>query len=509
LRVRVLPPERDAAAVQAAASSRPTVSRRRVLGAAGAATVLGACSGGRRKVSGSQGVISHPTGPGHPLVVGVITPMTGPYAAVGQVVTAALTAASRYIDVDLGGSLRGYRPVLVTADAPLVAADGQRAYAQLKAKKVDAVLWWGAPGLAQTVPSIVADLTPVIAVGTDLQAQAATDLMVPDMTGPDAAGFPIFQLTVPMADAFDVLATYAANDRGFVRSAVVWRSTDVGADVAWAKACANHGLGAIAAPSFDASAGPPDMTSVAAALAFAQVQFVVIVGAAADAAALAARLDVIGARYVDTPAARAKGFRPMIAGIASATGTATFPNLAGAHAAKGTIAAATLGAAMGLPHVPIRDWLARFVGGYGQARGGEEGPADAVAALLGAAGAARSTAGADLVAALEAGGQTPFATEIGVSFAPDHHVAPRAGDLALLTLEGLPEARYDLGREWGTLFRVGQHLPDLLIDPTLAANRAAHPDVIGRVLAQGYGISSQSGYQQGDPAKIAACRAVH
>jgi ABC-type branched-subunit amino acid transport system substrate-binding protein len=495
--------------MQAAASSRPFMSRRRLLGVTGAAAVLGACSGGGHKARGAAAATSRPTGPGHPLVVGVITPMTGPYAAVGQVAMAGLTAASRHIDVDLGGALRGYRPVIVTADAPLLAADGQRAYAQLKVKNVDAILWCGAPGLAETVPSIVADLTPVIAVGTDLQAHAATNPTVPDMSSADAGGFPVFQIAVPMADAFDLLAAYASNDRGFQRSAVVWRSADAGADVAWAKACANHGLGAEVAPSFDTSAGPPNMTGVAAGLAFADVQFVAIVGAAADAAALVSHLDAIGARYTDTPSARAKGFRPMIAGIAGATGTATFTTLAGAHAAKGTVAAATLGAAMGLPRVPIRDWVARFVPGYGPVRGGEDGTADAMAALLAAAGAARSTAGADLVAALEAGGQPPFATEIAVGFAADRHVAPRSGDLALLTIEGLPESRYDLGREWGTLFRVGQRVPDLLIDPTLAANRVAHPDVMSNVLAQGYGISSQSLYQQGDPAKIAACRAIH
>jgi hypothetical protein len=102
-----------------------------------------------------------------------------------------------------------------------------------------------------------------------------------------------------------------------------------------------------------------------------------------------------------------------------------------------------------------------------------------------------------------------FASGIPVGFAVDRHVAPQRGDLALLTLEGLPERRYDLGREWGSLFPVGDRIPDLLVDPTLADNRAAHPDLMADVLARRYGISAQPAYQEGDPAKIAACRAVH
>jgi hypothetical protein len=169
----------------------------------------------------------------------------------------------------------------------------------------------------------------------------------------------------------------------------------------------------------------------------------------------------------------------------------------------------TLGAATGLPRLPIRDWLGRFVPGYGILRGGEDGPADAVAALLTAAGAARSTAGADLVAAIETAGPSAFATPVPVGFGPARHLAAARGDVALFALEYLPELRYDLGREWGQVFRAGDRTPDLLIDPTLDANRSAHPDVMGEVTDGRYGISSQPSYQDGDPVKMAACHAIH
>ena len=470
---------------------------------------LGACSGGGRRTASPSSSTPAASGPGRPLVVGVITPLTGPYGYVGKMVTAALTATSRHIDVDLGGSFAGYRPVVITADAPLTAADGQTAYTHLKGQNVDAVLWCGAPGLDEVLPAVVADLTPVIAVGTDLQSLGATDPSVPDLSSSQANGFPVFQLAVPLAGAFDALAAYAATDRRLTRTAVVWSAASAGADKAWSTACTNHRLEPLVSLSFDPSAGTPDLSPAVLALRAADVQFVVFVGAAPDAAHMATGLDFVGGRYVDTPTAREGGFHPMLAGVADATGTTAFASLGGPHAAKGTISVTNLGGATGLPRLPIRDWLSRFVAGYGIPRGGEDGPADAVALLLAAAGAARSTAGADLVAAIEAEGALAFATPVAVGFAPDRHVAPATGDIALLTLESAPEPRYDLGREWGEVFHAGARTPDLLLDPTFPANRAAHPDLMGQVTAARFGISSQASYQEGDPAKMAACHAVH
>jgi len=178
------------------------------------------------------------------------------------------------------------------------------------------------------------------------------------------------------------------------------------------------------------------------------------------------------------------------------------------HAAKGTISAATLGAATGLPQLSVRDWQARFTPKYGLPRGGEDSAADALAVLLHAAGAARSTNGADLVAAMEATSDLSFATPVPVGFAPGDHVAPGPGDLALQTLESAPELRYDLGKEWHTVYTGGPR-PDLLVDPTLAANRAAHPALMTTILGGLYGMSSQAAYQGGNPAKVAAFRAIH
>ncbi len=214
------------------------------------------------------------------------------------------------------------------------------------------MLWCGAPGLPETVPVIVADLTPVIAVGVDLQSRAGTDPNIPDLGTPDAGGFPVFQLAVPMADAFDVLAGYASTDRGFTRTGLVWSTASAGADKAWAVACADHQLDASVSPTYDASGGLAGILAVVGALRDAHVQFVVLALGATEAAGVVSGLDAISARYIDTPSALKVGFRPMVAGLAAATGTTTFTSLAGAHAAKGTIAVSTLGAATGLPRLP-------------------------------------------------------------------------------------------------------------------------------------------------------------
>ncbi len=489
------------------------VPRRRFLQAAAAMTAgtLGACTGraGRRS---TQAVAGAAAGPGRPLVVGCIAPFSGPYAAVGQIVSAGLSAATTHIARDLGGSFGGWRPVVVTADAPLTAADGQRAYAKLTSQKVDAVLWCGAQGLAETLPSIVQDVTPVIAVGTDIQSRSAFDRQVPNLTTHDGAGFPVFQTSLPDVAAVDLLLRYAGADRGFTRAVLVYSGTASPAlNTAFTAACAAHGISDVGAPSFDTSAGAPNLASLVAALPATRAEAVVFVGAAPDAAALVTLLDGAGAGYVDTPTAKGGGFRPMVLGGAAATGSALFSRLAGVHAAKGTIAAATLGAAVALPGVALREWVRRFMPTYngGFPQGGEDGPADALAALLRAAALADSTAGADLIAALETGFETQFATGIPLSFAPSRHLSVGSGDECLLTLEYEPEARYDLGIEWQTVLPPRYRAPDLLVDPTLDANRRAHPDLFREVLGQHYGVSRQPAYQGGDPQKVAACAAVH
>src|SRR6202022_4379750 len=98
-----------------------------------------------------------------------------------------------------------------------------------------------------------------------------------------------------------------------------------------------------------------------------------------------------------------------------------------------------------LPSMPIRQWIKDYVPSYngGIVKGGEDGPADGMACLLAAASLARSTKGADIVAALEQGIPTKFASTAEVVFAPGRHLSLTRDDLMLVSLEyPRPELRY-------------------------------------------------------------------
>jgi len=438
--------------------------------------------------------------------------MSGPYASIGATVSASLAAAMGHIKSDLGGVYQGYRPTIVMADAPLTAGDGQAAYAQLTARHVDAILWCGAQGLAESLDTIVADLRPIIAVGTDLQSRVPANGQVPDLTTTSGAGFPVFQTSVPDVGAIDLLLEYAANDRGFSRAGLIFSSSSSpGCDTVFAAFCQKWGLSDAVTIGYDNTAGTPDLSDAVRAMRHAEAEAVVVVGAAEDAVAVAGLLDEIGSRYVDTPTTKADRFVPMLLGSPSATSTAVFAAGAGLHAARGTIGASSIGAVVGLPDAPMRRWIAQFVPTYngGFPRGGEDGPADALAALLAAAAVAESTQGADLVAALESGFNIQFATSAVSQFGPGQHLSVTNGDLCLQTLESSPETEYDLGQDWGPIFPTGYRGSDLLVDFTQARNSAAQPAVMTQLLSLRYGISSQAAYQQDDPAKMQACAAIH
>ena len=531
----------------------PTTDRRGFLslgaGAALSALTIG-CSG-RRHPAGPTGGAAVPVGSGatRTVVIGCIAPFSGPRSYLGDIAAAGLDAALGHIQSDLGGEIDGVRPQVVRADAPLSVADGQKAYAQLIARGVDAIVWCGAPGLVETLPAIVHDVIAVMAVGSDVQGRAGGDPHVPDLTTAAAAGFPVFQTTAPDTWAFDLLCQYARSDRGFDNAALVYGPSQwAGVADQFATACEAAGLHNAATLGFGVFGGP-DLGSVVAQLRTSRAQAVLVWALPDEAADVAAALDAGGARYVDTPAARA-GFRPMLLGGAAGVGHPAFAALGQPHVAPGSIGVGHLGGVLALPDLAIRQWVGRFVGrgaaasggagttGSGGAapgpatsaptttpggtgrptttaggpaallRGGEAAVADAVAACCVAAARVASTARVDLIAALESGVETVFATPVATSFAADRHLSLGRDELVLVSTETVAERRYFLGREW-SLAPPGFGGPDLLVDPTLDANRRAHPEVVDAILGARTGTSSRPEYQNSDAARSAACRAVH
>ncbi|GAC1517642.1 MAG: hypothetical protein NVS1B12_04530 [Acidimicrobiales bacterium] len=493
--------------------ARRSMSRRTFL-AAGSGVLATACShGARRRAPGvrTQGPV--PAGSRKPLVIGCIAPFSGPDAAVGNRVQAALAAALAHIDNDLGGSYLGFHPTVVQGDAPLTAADGVKAYRELTAQKVDAVLWCGSPGLEEALPDIVRDLLPVIAVATDLQGRVPFDGQVPDLSTSAAAGLPIFQTAVPDTAAVDLLLDYAHRDRGFDRAALLFSTTSHrGMDVYFDAACKHWGIANAGMIGFDSAGGAADLMPPVQALKGTGAPAVVMLGSAREAGAAAVALDAIGARYIDAATAQGGPWHPMLLGGPRSVGDGLFARAAAGHAAIGSVGAGALLEFAGLPEFPMRDWLRRFppkVGG-GTMIGGEQGPADGLAAIVTAAARAGSKDGADIVAALESGVQVVFASSVPFSFAAGRHLALASDELVLGSLEVPPGGPYNLGQEWAKGYLPPGYLgPDLLVDFTLDPNRRAHPATMDAMLAAHLGISARPDYQDNNPGKIAACRAVH
>lgn len=500
----------DASGGVAASGRRGSISRRSFLASALGAAAFGCSHGTRHPLPGVRPQASAASGAHKPLIIGCIAPLSGPDAAVGKRAQAALAVALAHIEHDLGGSYLGYHPTVVPSDAPLTAADGIKAYRDLVAQKVDAILWCGAPGLEQALPDIVRDLLPVVAVGTDLQGRVPFDTQVPDLTSTAASGLPIFQTAVPDTAAVDLLLQYAHQDRGFERVALLYSNSSYPGMDAYFEAATKHwGVTNAGIVGFDSANGTADLVPPVQALKGTGAHAVIVVTSAREAGAAAVALDAAGARYVDTATARGPGFHPMILGGPRAVGDALFARAAAGHAAVGAVSVGSLVEFAGLPEYPMRDWFLRF-GAGATMLGGEEGPADGLATIVTAAAHAGSKDGADIVASLEGGIEVVFASSVPFRFAAGRHLAPIDDDLVLTTLEVPPGGPYNLGQEWARGYLPNGFVgPDLLVDFTVDRNRRAHPETVSALLAAHIGTSARPDYQDNNPGKVAACRAVH
>jgi ABC-type branched-subunit amino acid transport system substrate-binding protein len=492
------------------------LTRRRFLGALGGGaaltTLAAACSGTKHRRPSSSSTstaarTSPSTAPGLRKVrVGYIAEITGVNSARGELVKAAFDAMEGHINGKLGGSYHGVALELVPADAPHTVADAQQAYANLVGR-VDAIVWCTPFGLAENAATIAGGSVPVVSVMADLQSYV--DGNVVQLTGPGAKGSMIFQTALPDADALDVMLAYVAEDRGFASAGFLFdtaaypRVGDVFAHVV-----ARRGL-TTATFSYDSLSGHVDLNRPLQALKLAKAQVIIVYGLADQASTLAAQLQTLDAKYVDTPTAK-RSFKPMVMGSRWSAGDPSYARLAGEAAARGTLSPLALGSILTLPALPVRAWLSAYRPDYngGFPQGGEDGPADAAALILDAVVRSGSTRAADLVTALESGRVTTFASSVGVSFSPSRHLAVGRDDTALLSLE-FPPTSYNLGAEWREVLPKGYTGPTHLVDFTLAANTRAHPETVQELLQRRYGTSAGDDYQGGDRSKVLACKSVH
>ncbi|MGI9023752.1 MAG: ABC transporter substrate-binding protein [Acidimicrobiales bacterium] len=415
--------------------------------------------------------------------VGVVYPRTGSGSAVGQLSFDSLLAASQHLNAT--GGIGGRKVELVFRDTrsdPAVAAD---AYGALVADPgTVGILWCGAPGLDQVLPRIADDGIPVIAVFSD---PLSSGHLFP------AAGAPrsLFQVSVGDVDVKRVLADYALKDRGYASAALLYdRGLDVYGDTRahFAQAFGGTGLALAGVETF--GTGDGDMGAQLDTLRGQRSQVLFVDGYSDDAARIVSRLADMGSAYVDTPTAKGPDWRPQVFGSLRDVNQ-TWAEVAGEKARVGTATAWALGGLPFLPFYAVGGWLERYVGKV--ATGGEEAPADGLATLMEGMKKAGSTDRAGIVRGIETMGKIRFAT-IPFGYGGDRHNAVGPEDVVVMALDRLrgperTEPPYDLGHEWqeGQAFADVGAAPTLLVRPTLDANKTTHPDVMARILADGYG----------------------
>jgi branched-chain amino acid transport system substrate-binding protein len=443
---------------------------------------LSACTEDEKAVAAGSGGGSGfgSGGGGDTLRIGVIAPLSGVGAFVGRIVNTSLGAAVQ--QVNSTGGIGGRKVEVVTRDTGTDASAGVKAYQALAGdRSVIGVLWCGGLGLQESMAQIQRDNMPVVCVFNDLWS--AHNLY------PDAPQRSVFQVFMPDRMAFDVLASYCKNDRGYSRAALIYDTLLNGpAKEYFSGAMTKAGLASAGIEAYQL--GDSDFGPQLTRLKSAKAQAIMVWGLAGDTAGIVKQLDKLGASYVDTPTARsANEWRPQIMGSPGGTGEHTWADLAGTAAKPGTLTAWHVGGLVYRPSFAIRQWVKKFQGK--NTTGGEESPADGMYALLLAVQKAGGTDRQKMVAALETMGPIKFAS-VPFSFSKDRHLSKTPDDLTVVTLErstgaARTDPAYELGREWKEVLAPGYVGPVQLVRPTLEANKRAHPDVMELVLRDGWG----------------------
>lgn len=442
-------------------------------------SVLGACAQGDDDEGGGGGASDT-------VKVGVVAPFSGIGAFIGTITSNSLDAAVQQLNAT--GGIGGRKVELVKRDTGVDPTAGPKMYTELAAiDGLVGILWCGAPGLTQTLPQIKRDGLPVIAVFND---QLSSGRLHPEGT---EAGKSLFQMFLPELWAKDVLADYARNDRGY-RSAALMYDTLLDAEGTNKKtfetAFGKAGLEIKAMERF--TVVDADYGAQLQRIKAARPDVVYIDGLAPNTAAIVKQLAALGASYVDSPTAKGAAWHPHVFGAPGGTGDKTWAELAGGDAKVGTVTGWHVGGLIYLPTFAIGEWMRKYT--KKGPTGGEESPADGLAALLHGIKKAGSTDRAEVVAAMETMGQVTFAS-VPFGFDRDRHVSKTKDEVIVVTLERGADGPapttppYQLGKEWATgqSFTTTPAGPTQLVRPTLAANRRAHPKVMEQVLAEGYG----------------------
>ena len=449
------------------------------LGAAAAASAgvgLGACAYGDDDAPAA--------GASDELRIGVVAPFSGIGAFLGDIVDRSLDAAVRQVNGT--GGVGGRKVALVKRDTGIDPSAGPRVYADLAGKGVAGILWCGAAGFSQVLPQVRRDSMPMVAVFND---PYSGDRLHPD----GDAGRSVFQVLLPDRFAKEVLASYAAHDRGYRTAGYLYDSLiDPGATARrrFERSFRAAGMEVTGVESFsllDSDFGPQLQR-----LRQGRPDVLYVDGVNTSTAGVVSQLADLDAAYVDSPSARQGPWRPHVFGSPAGAGDRSWVELAGDKARVGTATAWHVGGLVYLPSFAIAGWMRRHL--RREPTGGEESAPDAMAAVLAGIRKAGTTDHARVVAGMETAGPVTFAS-LAFEFTADRHLSRTPDDVVVLVMErgadgpAPTDPPYALGREWGDgeAFAGVPAGPTHLVRPTLEANRRAHPAVVEQVLAQGYG----------------------
>lgn len=451
-------------------------------------SLLSACSsdggddGASGGVDGSQAV-----------KIGVIAPFSGPGAFIGDVVNRSFDAA--LAEVENRGGLAGFRPEIVKKDGSLFPSQALEVYQELVADpEIIGVLWCGNPGLVEALSNIERDGVPLIAVFNDLQSDG---LLYPD--GPRN----VFQMIQADIQAMNLLGGYCKNDRGYESVGLLFDTlTQAGTDATFEQAMAEQGLTNAGIERF--TIGDGDFGPQLQRLRDTNCDALFVWGLAEETALIAKALADLDAAYVDGETARGADWHPHLMGSPGGLGEKAWAEQAGSAARPGTLTTWYVGGLVTNPTHPIRDWALRY--NDVTVTGGEDAPANGMAALLVAAEFAGSTDREAIVEALEQV-EVTFASPVSMSWTPERHHVLEQEDLVIITLERSDtENPYELGAEFDDVLAEGYVGPVLLVDPTFEVNQEKHPEVMSEIAELSYGTSCER--QETDEARE-ACRATH
>ena len=185
-------------------------------GLAAACTDDGGSASKTTRPSGSGGTGF--SGLSSPLKIGVIVPTSGIGQFLGDIVGRSLGAAKGHIDREalVKGVEVEYQ--IVNAPAEQFAEGTAKAYNQLVADpSVIGILWCTPVGLTEALPQIRRDQIPVMAVYADPYTDGT---LYPESGGARN----VFQMLLPDSMSFDAMCRYAARDRGYETTALIYDS---------------------------------------------------------------------------------------------------------------------------------------------------------------------------------------------------------------------------------------------------------------------------------------------